>query len=93
VGASTGITNGFAICGVSVSTQTVSAVAQLNNMNGNVWAFSSSATRNNGTTAQNGIFLVSSSPITLGGTLDRVQITTSNGTDTFDAGSLNIMYE
>ena len=31
--------------------------------------------------------------VTLGGTLDRVRITTSNGTDTFDAGSINILYE
>lgn len=30
---------------------------------------------------------------TLGGTLDRVRITTTNGTDTFDAGSINILYE
>ena len=30
---------------------------------------------------------------TLGGTLDRVRITTVNGTDTYDAGSINIMYE
>ena len=29
----------------------------------------------------------------LGGALDRVRITTVNGTDTFDAGSINIMYE
>ena len=31
--------------------------------------------------------------ITLGGTLDRVRITTVNGTDAYDAGSVNIMYE
>jgi hypothetical protein len=31
--------------------------------------------------------------ITLGGTLDRVRITTVNGADTFDAGSINILYE
>jgi len=30
---------------------------------------------------------------TLGGALDRVRITTVNGTDTFDAGSINIQYE
>jgi len=30
---------------------------------------------------------------TLSGTLDRVRITTVNGTDTFDAGSVNILYE
>jgi hypothetical protein len=31
--------------------------------------------------------------VTLGGTLDRIRITTVNGTDTFDAGSINILYE
>jgi len=31
--------------------------------------------------------------LTLGGTLDRVRITTAGGTDTFDAGSINILYE
>ena len=31
--------------------------------------------------------------VTLSGTLDRVRITTTNGTDTFDAGIINILYE
>ena len=31
--------------------------------------------------------------VTLSGVLDRVRITTVNGTDTFDAGSINIMWE
>jgi len=31
--------------------------------------------------------------VTLGGTLDRICITTINGTDTFDAGTVNILYE
>ena len=31
--------------------------------------------------------------VTLSGALDRVRITTVNGTDTFDAGTINIMYE
>ena len=30
---------------------------------------------------------------TLSGTLDRIRVTTVNGTDTFDAGTINIMYE
>jgi hypothetical protein len=30
---------------------------------------------------------------TLSDTLDRIRITTTNGTDTFDAGSINILYE
>ena len=31
--------------------------------------------------------------VTLSGTLDRVRLTTVNGTDAFDAGSVNILYE
>jgi hypothetical protein len=31
--------------------------------------------------------------VTLSGLLDRVRITTTNGTDTFSAGSINILYE
>ena len=31
--------------------------------------------------------------VTLGGTLDRIRITTVIGTETFDAGSINILYE
>jgi hypothetical protein len=31
--------------------------------------------------------------VTLSGTLDRIRITTTNGTDTFVAGSINILYE
>lgn len=31
--------------------------------------------------------------VTLSGILDRIRLTTVNGTDTFDAGSVNILYE
>jgi hypothetical protein len=42
----------------------------------------------------NGAFAGSSGGgVSLSGTLDRVRITTVNGTDTFDAGSINILYE
>jgi hypothetical protein len=40
----------------------------------------------------NGVFGGGSTPA-LGGALDRVRITTVNGTDTFDAGTINILYE
>jgi hypothetical protein len=36
---------------------------------------------------------VGAGSLALGGTLDRIRITTVNGTDTFDAGSVNILYE
>jgi hypothetical protein len=45
------------------------------------------------TGAAPGAHSIHSSAVTLSGTLDRVRITTTNGTDTFDAGSINIMYE
>ena len=35
----------------------------------------------------------SSGNVTLSGTLDRIRLTTVNGTDAFDAGSVNILYE
>jgi hypothetical protein len=35
----------------------------------------------------------SSGSVTLSGTLDRVRLTTVNGTDAFDAGSINILFE
>ena len=31
--------------------------------------------------------------VSLSGVLDRVRLTSSNGTDTFDLGSVNILYE
>mgnify|MGYP000202159442 CR=1 FL=1 len=37
--------------------------------------------------------LISGTTPALSGALDRVRITTVNGTDTFDAGSINILYE
>jgi hypothetical protein len=37
--------------------------------------------------------LFGSGNVTLSGTLDRVRVTTVNGTDTFDAGTINIMWE
>jgi uridine phosphorylase len=59
----------------------------------------------NGTWAANGVFAQGPGSVspgyympcagskTLSGTLDRVRITTVNGTDTFDLGSINILYE
>jgi hypothetical protein len=37
--------------------------------------------------------MLGSGSVTLSGVLDRVAVTTVNGTDTFDAGTVNILYE
>lgn len=54
----------------------------------NLWALSAVLAR-----SDVALTTVASSSKTLSGTLDRVRITTVNGTDTFDAGSINIMWE
>ena len=45
-----------------------------------------------GSTTESRVF-TSTSQVALSGTLDRVRVTSVNGTDTFDAGSINILYE
>jgi hypothetical protein len=49
-------------------------------------ASSSVSTTNNGTATGN-------AAITLSGVLDRIRITTVNGTDSFDSGTINVIYE
>jgi hypothetical protein len=67
---------------------TFSGQCQLNNVTGNIWVFSGSIVRSD----SSGIGFSSGSK-TISDTLDRIRITTVNGTDTFDAGSINILYE
>ena len=53
----------------------------------NKWTCSSSVSRSDS------VNYVSSGQVALSGVLNFVRITTVNGTDTFDAGSINIMWE
>lgn len=101
----TGYVSGFAyINGTSVNSGTattgighiitVSAATNYNasfvlvNITGNTWVCTGvygATTSGYGGTTQGSI--------ALGGVLDRVRCTTINGTDTFDAGTINIIYE
>ena len=60
----------------------------LSTMGSNVWTASGVLTAPDALVA-----MYMSGSVTLTGTLDRVRITTVNGSDTFDAGSINILYE
>ena len=53
----------------------------------NIWVCSSNIR------ARSDYNVIGAGDISLSGALDRVRITTVNGTDTFDAGSINILYE
>jgi hypothetical protein len=81
-------TTGF---GLSVGTGAVSVfhgVVLITNMGSNLWVYGFS-----------GGFSSSANSISAGGsktlsaTLDRLRITTVNGTDTFDAGTINLLWE
>lgn len=65
----------------------VHGCVQIVNVSGNIWVASGAI----GSTSA--FSYTSGGNKTLGGTLDRVRITTTNGTDAFDAGSINILYE
>jgi len=58
------------------------------NVTGNVWVSSSAIFG-----ASGGVVSTGAGGKTLSDVLDRVRVTTVNGTDTFDAGQINIMYE
>jgi hypothetical protein len=79
-------TQGFGIVAGSASS-TLSGFFEIYNFSGNTWVLSGSARQ------QSNRILFSAGEKTLSALLDRVRITTANGTDIFDAGSVNIMYE
>jgi hypothetical protein len=62
----------------------------ITNINSNNWVAS-----HNLVAAQSGIYysLTGAGGVGLASTLDRVRITTVNGTDTFDAGTINLIWE
>ena len=80
-------TTGFGLT-AGAATVVMHAVMTIVNVSGNVWLSSHSGGRSDG-----GSVTFGGGSVTLSGTLDRVRITTVNGTDTFDAGSVNILYE
>jgi hypothetical protein len=92
VGSAVGTTTGFFVGAFAASTQTLSGTIILNNITGNIWSYTSTSVRNSGTAAQNGVTTSVYAPLSLSGALDRIQLTVS-GTNTFDAGSVNILYE
>ena len=81
-------TTGFGVNNGLAAASVFSGIFIIGSIGSNTWAgngqvgFSNSAALGQGAGAK-----------TLGGTLDRVRITTVGGTDTFDAGSINILYE
>jgi hypothetical protein len=82
-------TTGFGLYGqTSDATYVFTGVLSIFNITGTTFLASGSSLESTNPSAS-----TLSGSKTLSGTLDRVRITTVNGTDTFDAGSINILYE
>ena len=72
----------------ALTTSVRSGSMTITNIDGNQWQFGSIMTND-----EVSFIGLASAIKTLSATLDRVRLTTTNGTDTFDAGSVNIIYE
>jgi hypothetical protein len=83
-------TTGFIISGTNSASYLFDGILTLTLLNSSTGLWVYTSTMSGG--ASN-ITSVGGGNKTLSGTLDRVRITTVNGTDTFDAGSVNILYE
>jgi hypothetical protein len=79
------VTTGFPLGVGAAAADVVYGTIVVTNISGNIWI----ASGNTGPSYSASL----SGGVTLAGTLDRIQITTVNGTDTFDLGSINIIYE
>lgn len=84
----TSSTSGFVIFS-NAAASVFYGLATFVNVSGNIWVGSHSVS----TTAGQNSAMSGSGGVTLSGTLDRFRLTTGNGTDTFDAGTINILYE
>ena len=79
-------TEGFILTRASTSTSACYGIATICNFSSNSWISSANISITD-------IVSSSAGSKSLSATLDRIRITTVGGTDTFDAGSVNIMYE
>jgi len=81
-------TAGFIVGIPAAAGNNLTGIIPICNYTTNAWVTSGVLSRQDGFLNASGGSISS-----LGGTLDRIRITTVNGTDTFDAGSINILYE
>jgi len=84
---STTSSSGFILGDIASASAVIIGYMMITNVSGNIWIASGTG-RHSGTAC-----FTNGGSISLAGTLDRVRITTVNGTDTFDAGSINILFE
>ena len=82
------LSTGFTVGSTNAAIIQIHGILQLALIGSNTWAASGNLGRASGVD-----FCLIGGSKALSGTLDRVRITTVNGTDAFDAGTINIMWE
>lgn len=82
-------TTGFILVLSGAAADTYTGQLTISLFSGNIYICTGMVTDTN---ANNG-FNMTNGSLSLSGVLDRVRLTTLNGTDTFDAGTMNIMWE
>jgi hypothetical protein len=82
-------TGSFALTSVNAAAYNWNGVIPICLIGSNLWVTSGVLMTASGSAATT----IMAGSKTLAGTLDRLRIATVNGTDTFDAGTINIMYE
>lgn len=87
-GTSVNMSAGFLISSASGATDIAHGISVLTSLNGLLWSYSSLIGYSNQAATR-----YAAGSITMAGTVDRIRITATNGTDTFDAGNINIIYE
>jgi hypothetical protein len=88
VSTTTGSTAGFPANQSVANAAVFTGQMVISNLTGNTWVASSNCARTDSAT-----IILSDGSIALSGTMNLVRITTANGTDAFDAGTINILYE
>lgn len=81
-------TTGFTVASQYVANQNNSGSVVITRLTGNTWTYISILTQDN--TARS---TFASGSVALSGVLTTVRLTTTNGTDTFTSGNVNILYE
>jgi hypothetical protein len=78
-------TTGYVVTNALSAASIVNAIITLTHLGSGIWVI--------GGGGVDGGFVSLNGTKTLAGALNRLRLTTANGTDTFDAGSVNILYE
>jgi hypothetical protein len=80
-------TSGFLLDAAHTAANSFTGSVVIVNITANTWEYTSAMARNDG------YMMLGGGVLNVGAVLDRLRITTVGGTDTFDAGTINILYE